>query len=57
LFEHHGRSDTRTTVKANAFIITEKGRVRERRCEGVGVMKDKELKLEDVDAPHTLGGE
>jgi hypothetical protein len=24
---------------------------------GVGVMKDKELKLEDIEAPHTLGGE
>ena len=31
------------------FIITEKERVR-------GVMKDKELKFEEVKAPHTLGG-
>ena len=37
------------------FIITEKTRVKERKWDGVGVMKDKELKLEDVKAPHTLG--
>jgi hypothetical protein len=37
------------------FIITEKVRVKESKRDGVGVMKDKELKLEDVKAPHTLG--
>ena len=36
------------------FIITEKARPKERKY-GVGVMKDKELKLEDVKAPRTLG--
>ena len=35
------------------FIITEKERVKERY--GVGVMKDEEMKLEDVKTPHTLG--
>jgi hypothetical protein len=38
------------------FIITEKARVRERKLDGVGVTKDKELKLEEVKAPRTLGG-
>jgi hypothetical protein len=38
------------------FIITEKARDRERKRGGVGVMKDKELKLEEVNVPHTLGG-
>ena len=40
-------------------FITEKARVSEKRCGTVrrcGGMKDKELKIEDVDAPHTLGG-
>jgi hypothetical protein len=27
-----------------------------RKVEGVGVMKDKELKLEEIEASHTLGG-
>ena len=38
------------------FIIKEKAKARERRWDGVGVMKDKKLKLEDVEDPHTLGG-
>ena len=37
------------------FIITEKTRGKERKWNGVGVMKDKEMKLEDVKDPHTLG--
>jgi len=37
------------------YIITEKARPKERKGDGVGVMKDKELKLEDVKSPHTLG--
>ena len=37
------------------FIITEKARARERKWDGVGVMKDEVLKLEEVKAPHTLG--
>ena len=39
------------------FIITEKVRVKESKWDGVGVMKDKELKLEDVKTPQTLGDE
>ena len=35
------------------MIITEKSRNRERRWKGVGVMKDKELKVEDVKSPHS----
>ena len=38
------------------FIIKEKVKSRERRCDGVGVMKDKKMKLEDVETPHTIGG-
>ncbi len=37
------------------FIVTEKTRDTERKWYGVGVMKDKELKIEDVKDPHTLG--
>ena len=33
----------------SGFIITEKLRVRERSSEGVGVTKDKEIHLTDVD--------
>ena len=36
------------------FITTEKARVKESKRNGVGVMKDKEMKLEDVKDPHTL---
>ena len=38
------------------FITKEKTKDRERKWDGVGVMKDKNLKLEDVEVPHTLGG-
>ena len=37
------------------FIITEKARVTERKCDGLGVMKDKEMKVEDVKTSDTLG--
>ena len=37
------------------FIVTERTRTRERKWDGVGVMKDKEMKLEEVKGPHTLG--
>ena len=33
------------------FIITQKKRARERTYKGVGVVNDKELKREDVEAP------
>ncbi len=37
------------------FIITEKARGKERKRDGVGVMKDKERNLEDVKTPsHTV---
>jgi hypothetical protein len=42
------------------FCITDKPGARRvaegRKVEGVGVMKDKELKLEEIEASHTLGG-
>ena len=47
------------TTKMLLFITTEKERDRERKWDSVGVMKDKEMKLEDVtETPHrlTLGG-
>jgi hypothetical protein len=37
------------------FTITEKERPKERKYNGVGVMEDKELKIENVKDPHTLG--
>ena len=41
---------------ANFFVyVTEKSRANVRKCDGVGVMKDKEMKIEDVNPPHTLG--
>ncbi len=42
-------------AKLFLFIITEKARAEVRKWDGVGVMKDKEMKLEDVKTPHTLG--
>ena len=35
------------------FVLTDKARSV---AEGVGVIKDKELKLEETEASHTLGG-
>ena len=37
------------------FIITKKSIGKERKCDGVSVMKDKDVKVEDVKVPHTLG--
>jgi hypothetical protein len=38
------------------FILAEKARARGEEWKGVGVMRDKEPKPEDVEASHTLGG-
>jgi hypothetical protein len=39
------------------FIIADKARAKgDRKSEGVGVMKDKVLELEETEASHTLGG-
>ena len=38
------------------FIITDKSKTRRGRREGVDVMKEKELKLEEIEDSHTLGG-
>ena len=37
------------------FNITDKPRTKGRKVEGVGAMKDKELKLEEIESSHTLG--
>jgi hypothetical protein len=42
--------------RSDEVLGTEKARARERRRKDVGVMKDKELKLDDVKAPRTIGG-
>ena len=49
---------THRTYTGLLFIIKEnvKTWVRERRWDGVGIMKDKEMKLDDVECPHTLCG-
>ncbi len=38
------------------FIITDKAKVVGEEVKGAGVMKDEELKLEEIEASHTLGG-
>ena len=38
------------------FILADKARARGEDVKGVGVVRDKELKLEDGEASHTLGG-
>ncbi len=52
----HAVPNLHVSVNFFLFIITEKGRDRERKWDGVRVMKDKELNLEEVKVPHTLGG-
>ena len=37
------------------FILADKARARGEDVKGVGVVRDKELKLEDGEASHTLG--
>ncbi len=38
------------------FIITDKAKVVGEETRGVGVMKDEDLKIEEIEASHTLGG-
>ncbi len=38
------------------FIITDKVKLVGEEVKGVGVMKDEELKLEEIESSHTLGG-
>jgi hypothetical protein len=55
--EERGHSfPMRLSITFLLFIITEKTRGKSRKKrDGVGFMKDKVLKLEDVKTPHTLG--
>jgi hypothetical protein len=38
------------------FIITDKAKLVGEEVKGVGVMKDEELKLVEIEVSHTLGG-
>jgi hypothetical protein len=38
------------------FIITDKANLVGEEVKGVGVMKDEDLKLEEIEVSHTLGG-
>ena len=38
------------------FIITDKTKLRGKEVEGVGVMKDEDLKFEEIESSHTIGG-
>ncbi len=38
------------------FIIPDKAKLVGEEAKGVGVMKDEELNLEEIEASHTLGG-
>jgi hypothetical protein len=38
------------------FIITDKSKLVGEEVKGVGVMKDEELKFEEIKSSHTLGG-
>ena len=38
------------------IIITDQAKVSRKEVKGVGVMKDEELKLEEIETSHTLGG-
>ena len=43
-------------VSINVFIITDKTKVVGEEVKGVGVMKDEELKFEEIESSHILGG-
>ena len=38
------------------FIITDKEKLVGEEAKGVGVMKDEEIEVEEIEASHTLGG-
>jgi hypothetical protein len=40
---------------SSVFIITDKAKVVGEEAKGVGVMKDEELRLEEIEVSHTLG--
>ncbi len=46
----------RNPFEIYVFIITDKSKLVGEEAKGVGVMKDKELKLEEIESSHTLGG-
>ena len=46
----------RTPLAQGVFIITDKSKLVGEEAKGVGVMKDEELKIEEIEAAHTLGG-
>jgi hypothetical protein len=41
-------------VSINVFIITDKAKLVGEEVKGVGVMKDEEIKLKDIEDSHTL---
>ena len=43
-------------LKLFVFIITDKAKLVGEEAKGVGVMKDEEIKLEEIEASRTLGG-
>jgi hypothetical protein len=43
-------------LHGSVFIITDKAKLVGEEAKGVGVMKDEELKIEEIEASHTLGG-
>ncbi len=44
-----------TSCKKEVFIITDKVKLVGEEVKGVGVMKDKEVKIEEIEVSHTLG--
>ncbi len=47
---------TQVHRRVSVFIITDKTKVVGEETKGVGVIKDEELKLEEIEASLTLGG-
>jgi hypothetical protein len=43
-------------MSTSVFIITDKTKLVGEEVKGVGVMKDEELKVEEIESSHTLGG-
>ena len=49
-------SINKSWVIISVFIIMDKTKLVGEETQGVGVMKDEELKLEEIEDSHTLGG-
>ena len=52
----HNKQITTFDVTGCVFIITDKAKVSRGGGKGIGVRKDEELKVDEIEVSHTIGG-